>query len=77
MDASNFFNTGTVSHELKFGAGYREAEVTSLTAWGQAGPVFDGPAIFGTAPGSHVLELARDGGAASSRPTRTSTCRTP
>ncbi len=63
VDASNFFNTGTVSHELKFGAGYREAEVTSLTAWGQAGPVFDGPAIFGTGPGTHVLELARDGGA--------------
>ena len=32
-DASSFFNTGSLSHELKFGAGYREAEVTSLTRW--------------------------------------------
>ncbi|HWM91983.1 MAG TPA: TonB-dependent receptor [Thermoanaerobaculia bacterium] len=32
-DASSFFNTGNLSHELKFGAGYREAEVTTLTRW--------------------------------------------
>jgi hypothetical protein len=32
-DASYFFNTGSLSHELKFGAGYREAEVTTLTRW--------------------------------------------
>ncbi len=32
-DASSFFNTGSLSHELKFGAGYREAEVTTLTRW--------------------------------------------
>ncbi|HEV8630514.1 MAG TPA: TonB-dependent receptor, partial [Thermoanaerobaculia bacterium] len=32
-DASNFFNTGSLSHELKFGAGYRDAEVTSLSRW--------------------------------------------
>jgi carboxypeptidase family protein len=32
-DASSFFNTGNLSHELKFGAGYREAEVTTLSRW--------------------------------------------
>ena len=32
-DAASFFNTGNLSHELKYGAGYREAEVTSLSHW--------------------------------------------
>jgi hypothetical protein len=32
-DASYFFNTGSLSHELKFGAGYREAEITTLSRW--------------------------------------------
>jgi hypothetical protein len=61
LDASNFFNTGTLSHELKFGAGYREAEVTSLTEWGGAGINFNGPAFFGTA--QNVIGIARNGGA--------------
>ncbi len=60
-DASNFFNTAAVSHELKFGVGYRQAEVTSLTQWGGAGIVYNGPAFFGTA--SNVLGVARNGGA--------------
>ena len=30
LDGSYFFNTGAASHELKFGAGYRDAESTSL-----------------------------------------------
>jgi hypothetical protein len=60
-DASNFFNTAAVSHELKFGAGYRQAEVTSLTQWGGAGIVYNGPAFFGTA--ANVLAVARNGGA--------------
>ncbi|HEY2830443.1 MAG TPA: carboxypeptidase regulatory-like domain-containing protein [Thermoanaerobaculia bacterium] len=33
IDGSAFANTGTVSHELKFGYGYRKADVTSNTAW--------------------------------------------
>ncbi len=38
-DCSNFFNTGNLSHELKFGAGYREAEVpTSGGTWFIGGP---------------------------------------
>jgi hypothetical protein len=36
-DASSFFNTGSLSHELKFGAGYRKAEVSSLSRWGGGG----------------------------------------
>ena len=32
-DASTFFNTGSLSHELKFGLGYRDAEVSSFSAW--------------------------------------------
>ncbi|HEV8581496.1 MAG TPA: TonB-dependent receptor [Thermoanaerobaculia bacterium] len=31
LDASNFFNTGDLSHELKYGAGYRTAEQSSLS----------------------------------------------
>jgi hypothetical protein len=32
-DASNFFNTGSLSHELKYGAGYRTAEQSSVSRW--------------------------------------------
>jgi hypothetical protein len=61
LDASSFFNTGSLSHELKFGAGYRTAEVTSLTEWGGVGYVQDG-ALFG-APGLFITNVSRDGGA--------------
>lgn len=33
LDGSAFLNTGALSHELKFGFGYRQADVTSHTAW--------------------------------------------
>ncbi len=33
LDGSAFVNTGKISHELKFGFGYRVADVTSRTAW--------------------------------------------
>jgi hypothetical protein len=33
LDGSAFFSTGDLNHELKFGWGYREASVTSSTAW--------------------------------------------
>jgi Ca-activated chloride channel homolog len=36
-DGSYFANTGRISHELKVGAGYREAEASSLSQWGGAG----------------------------------------
>ena len=32
-DGSAFFTTGTLNHELRFGLGYRDAEVRSLSAW--------------------------------------------
>lgn len=33
LDGSTFFNTGALSHELKFGFGYRDADVRSVFAW--------------------------------------------
>jgi hypothetical protein len=35
LDGSYFFSTGSLNHELKFGAGYRQAEVRSTTTWPQ------------------------------------------
>jgi hypothetical protein len=58
-DASNFFNTGSVSHELKFGAGYREAEVTTLSRWPGAGYILDAAAA---ATGFDLLVASRDAG---------------
>ena len=49
-DASSFFTTGNLSHELKYGAGYRVVEVTSLSRTPAGGWESDG-----------VLLLARDG----------------
>jgi hypothetical protein len=48
-DASSFFNTGSLAHELKFGAGYRTAEQSSLFRWPGGGveviiPLDDDPA---------------------------------
>jgi hypothetical protein len=60
LDASNFFNTGSLSHELKFGAGYRKATVTSLTRWGGAGYVLDASQWIS---GFNLLVLSRDAGA--------------
>jgi len=62
LDASNFFNTGSLSHELKFGAGYRNAEVTSVSTWGGNGITFNGPAFFGLPAGLNAFGLTRDGG---------------
>jgi len=58
LDASSFFNTGSLSHELKFGAGYRTAEVESRSRWGGIGRYTDG-ALFGILPYSYVY-AARD-----------------
>ena len=32
-DGSSFFSTGNLSHELKFGTGYRDAKVRSVSVW--------------------------------------------
>jgi hypothetical protein len=33
LDGSKFFDLGTMNHELKFGFGYRDTPVSSLTTW--------------------------------------------
>ncbi len=53
LDAANFFQTGTLSHELKYGAGYRVAEPSSLVRTPGGGWENNG-----------LLLLARDGRAA-------------
>ncbi|HSG39348.1 MAG TPA: hypothetical protein VLE27_06895, partial [Thermoanaerobaculia bacterium] len=58
-DASSFFNTGNLSHELKFGAGLREATVDSRTAWGGFGVLLNGPTQVGTP--INLLAVAREG----------------
>jgi hypothetical protein len=57
LDASNFFNTGNLSHELKFGAGYRKAEVTSLSTWPGIGVIQNG-VLLGT-PGGNLVAFSR------------------
>jgi hypothetical protein len=61
-DASTFFNTGNLSHELKFGAGYRKARVKSTTTWGGGGLVYNGPAFFGLDEGINMFALQRTAG---------------
>jgi hypothetical protein len=47
-DGSSYFNTGSLSHELKFGAGYREVESNSLSRWPGVGLQFGEPGDFYT-----------------------------
>ena len=50
IDGSAFVNTGTLNHELKFGFGYRDTPVQSITAWpgsGNFGNFYDGYALAG------------------------------
>jgi len=54
LDASTFFNLGSFSNELKFGAGYRRVEVDSLYTWGPAGR------IIGSATGINTFDASRD-----------------
>jgi len=60
LDASNFFNTGSLSHELKFGAGYRQADVTSLSRWDGVGLIY----AAGLFTSDALLALSRDAGPA-------------
>jgi len=64
LDASSFFNTGTLSHELKFGAGYRTAKVTSFSTWGGVGYIQNGANFQGLPPTLYITNLSRAGGAA-------------
>ncbi|HEX7708293.1 MAG TPA: TonB-dependent receptor [Thermoanaerobaculia bacterium] len=51
-DASAFFNTGALSHELKFGFGYRTAGAEGLTVWPQNQLIYDFTGIG--YPGLHL-----------------------
>ncbi len=59
LDGSNFFNTGSLSHELKYGAGYRTAESSTLVRWPGGGLelIFAGETPAEDFP---LLILARD-----------------
>jgi hypothetical protein len=61
LDASDFFNTGTLSHELKFGASYRIVDVKSLTSW-SGGAFIENGGLVGFPDGVNLLIAARDGG---------------
>jgi hypothetical protein len=54
LDASNFFNSGALSHELKYGAAYRTAEQSSVLTWPGGGLEL---ALGG---GTDLLILARE-----------------
>jgi hypothetical protein len=63
-DASAFFNTGNITHELKFGFGYRDAEVRSLSAWPGDQLVFlnaytEADVKEGIVPAIHTVQLNR------------------
>lgn len=50
-EGSSYFNTGRLSHELKYGAGYRVVEVRSISRYPGGGLEF----------GPGILQLSRDG----------------
>jgi hypothetical protein len=58
-DASSFFNTGSLSHELKYGAAYRIAESVTNAGWAGSGYIIDA-ALQGTPFGENSLYLARN-----------------
>jgi Carboxypeptidase regulatory-like domain len=60
-DASTFFNTGSLSHELKYGAAYRIAEAASNVNWAGSGWISDASNGFlgGEPPGTNDLFLSR------------------
>ncbi len=59
-DASTFFSTGSVSHELKYGAAYRIATSVTSAGW-QGGGFILSNAITGAPAGENSLYLARTG----------------
>jgi hypothetical protein len=62
-DASSFFNTGSLSHELKYGAAYRVAESVSNVGWAGSGYILDTSLqSLGTppGPGENGLYLSRN-----------------
>src|SRR6266545_1061963 len=61
VDASTFFNTGSLSHELKFGAGYRTAETTSLSNFGGMGYYLGNEWDLGPEGGLGIMYPTREG----------------
>jgi hypothetical protein len=59
-DASTFFSTGPVSHELKYGAAYRVATAVTSNSWPGGGFILSG-ALTDTPPPENYLVLARTG----------------
>ncbi len=59
LDGSNFFNTGNLAHELKYGAGYRTAESSTRVSWPGGGLEL---VLAGATPANDfpLLLLARD-----------------
>jgi hypothetical protein len=58
LDGSYFFNTGTVSHELKFGAGYRTADLDSFSIWPGNGYSLDLSGLTGGVPYDYFVVAA-------------------
>jgi hypothetical protein len=56
LDASSFFNIGSVSNELKYGASYRTVDSDSLSTWGPG--LIENGALFGGAFGTDNLFAA-------------------
>jgi hypothetical protein len=60
LDASTFFNTGSLSNEVKFGASYRHVVTDSLSEWGGTGYILDGSLFAGDFPaGDNLLVASR------------------
>jgi hypothetical protein len=59
LDGSAFLNTGALSHELKFGFGYRQADVTSHTAWPGGQYVYNYGSGAGDGHDTGVVEFQR------------------
>jgi hypothetical protein len=58
LDASTFFNLGSVSNELKYGASYRRVESDSLSTWG-SGYILD-HTIIGGGPDQNLFAASRE-----------------
>ncbi|HYL06389.1 MAG TPA: carboxypeptidase regulatory-like domain-containing protein, partial [Thermoanaerobaculia bacterium] len=62
LDAASFFATGSLSHELKYGAAYRVAESATNLNWAGSGYIVDGslsPEMNSPPPGLNGLYLSR------------------
>jgi len=64
-DASSFFNTGSLNHELKFGFGYRKAAVSSFTAYTNSNELL----FFNPGPENEPGTPGATGGVQMMRPT--------